>query len=126
MTPASLDIALQRNGDYQETWNLTNGDGTPLDLSSLTLELEVRPAGGSPILYSSAEETGSSTVSGIRIATPATDGDFQVTIRGADFADLDGEQEIVRLAWDLRIIQSNGIRSIYARGAFILEPGVTQ
>ena len=113
--PNSLDIMVPRNGHYQQDWQLLDNVGEPIDISDDALQLRVRAVAGQGSILASAA---------INPHDP-TNGIFTVTLSGADFDSVSGESEIVRLAYDLVHIFSDGKRDIAVRGQIILMPGVS-
>lgn len=124
MSAAYREIVQQRNGDEPFTLFLYDAEDSPIDLTGVTFNLQVRPAagdGGTAIVDATNSIDPAET--GI-IITDATGGQILITILGEDFAAVDGEFEDVRLAYDL-IATKDGIDTALMRGPFILQPGVT-
>lgn len=112
-------ISIPRNGHYQEQWqfNVRNVDDTawePMDLTDHTLNMDFRYVAGQGSVLASAS---------IAI-TDAVNGAMTITIDGSDFSDVDGESEIVTLAYDLADTYES-ITKIYPRGHALLIPGVS-
>jgi hypothetical protein len=115
MRTERLDLQVYRNADYHETWQLSDTDNLPIDLTNCTLELRVRAvAGQGPVLATAV----------ITINEPAF-GIFTVFIDGAAFSGQPGATEVVRLAYDLRLTYPGGFQHIPAAGQVLLTPGVT-
>ena len=113
---AYMDIEVPRNGDYSKTTQLVDDTGAPIDLTDSTMRLQVRRLpgdGGAPVA--------SATV----LIEPGNQGWFTETLRGADFAGVDGQYQAVRLAYDLRRVDQTGLITIERRGEIILVPGVS-
>ena len=114
---AYLDIEVQRNADYHATWRFRDKiTGEPLNVSSWLFSLQVRPvagASGPPIAYGSVD------------ITDALEGKVGVKIRGSDFAAVEGEMEIVRLAYDFIAKDRTDTKVVDVRGQIILIPGVS-
>jgi hypothetical protein len=114
---ADLNIEVPRNGDYFGGWQLHDRNtGDPLDITGWTLALRVRPIAGAGSVIASAEFLNREDAAGY----------FDVLLRGTAFSSVAGATEIVRLAYDFRAIDADGIRVIQTRGHIILMPGVTQ
>lgn len=115
VTPLSLSV--QWNEDFHEEMLLREDDGTPVDLTNFSVALQVRAAagaGGSALLTATVTEL-------------AETGYIQVHIAKASIAGVSNGQHVWRGAWDIRLTDSvTGYQSIWARGPFIIEPGVTQ
>lgn len=111
----NADINVPRNAHYFEEWRLLDTDGTGLDLTDQTLEMDCRAIAGSGPVIASA------TISVVE----ATEGRFTVDWDGADFDGVSVDTEIVRLAYDLLRTDSTGTPTIDARGHIVLLPGVT-
>jgi len=115
MRTSLLDIRVPRNADYFEGWQLNDNEGVALDLTGDTLALSIRAvAGQGPVLASAT----------INLFDPAN-GSFTVRIRGSDLSSIDGQSEVVTLAYDLRITYADGIQDVPVAGQIILTPGVT-
>ena len=113
-------IAIPRNGDYQQDWQFLarSHDGKswePIDLTGHVLSMGFSAVAGQGMMIASAE---------FDIYDPAN-GWATVTINGENFASVQGESEIVTLAYDLKDTDVDGIRQIYPRGHAILIPGVS-
>lgn len=108
---AELDIEVPRNGDYFQEWELADSDGVATDITGHVLELDIRALAGGPPLASADIEQVSTTR-------------FSVHINGPDLSGLDGETEIVRLAYGLRHTFPDGIVEVPVRGHVILTPEV--
>jgi hypothetical protein len=110
------DIAVQRNAEYLRNWSLVDGNRDPVDLTGSTFALDIKYAAGAP-----DPPLASGTVA---IEGDPVNGVISVHIDGADFAALPGDQEVVRLAYDLVATQA-GLKMVLARGALLLQPGVS-
>lgn len=125
MSAAYVPLVQQRNGAEPFTLFFVGPDDTPINLTGVTLTLQVRRAaglGGSAI--TTATNTGDVTITGI-VITDATGGQVMITILGTDFSAFDGVMEDVELAYDLRATKSGVPPTIIMRGPFLLQPGVT-
>lgn len=111
-----FDICVPRNGDYFRTWQMVDSTGAPIDLTGHALVLAVRAAAG---------DEGEPIAEATLTIEALPDGMFDVLLHGADFDDVDGPMEIVRLAYDLKRTDPTGIITIELRGAVILKPGVS-
>lgn len=113
--PNDLDILVPRNGDYRQDWRLTDNEGEPIDLTGCSVQLDVRYVAGQGSVLTSAT---------VDLHDPVN-GTFTLSILGDDLADLPGPTEIVRLAYDLRVVDADGGIQVFPRGQVILVPGVT-
>lgn len=118
-----MDIEVPRNGHYFQCWwmeamDIVDGEDVwrPLDITAWTFSLDVKASAGlegSPI--ASATFSGADSIAGT----------INVKLDGADFSDVDGKQEIVRLAYDCLAKDTDGIIMVQLRGQVILLPGVS-
>jgi len=115
MTPATFNIEVQRNGSYRKTWSFKAPDGTPVDLTGATYEMDIKHAAGDGTVLASFT---------VALEGLASAGQISVALDGSALAAVDGVNEIVRLAYDLLVTQS-GVKMILARGALLLTPGVS-
>jgi len=114
MRTERLDLRVYRHGMYHETWQLRDVDGNPLDITGCTMQLYFRAAAGQgPTLLTSTFD----------IYGPAY-GLFTVTFDGA-FPGVPGQSEVVRIAYDLRLTYSNGVRVVPVAGQLSIIPGVS-
>ena len=114
--PANMDIEVQRNGSYSQSWTfLDKNTREPLDLTGWTFKLDVkRNAGASEVIASAV-------IDQIDIA----DASINVTIPGSAFSAIEGAQETVTLAYDLLIRDSANLPVVQTRGNVYLTPGVS-
>ena len=122
-----LDVSfeLQRNDTYQEGWSLAAADGTPFDLTDCTLEADVcRVAGDNAPIVTIAEQS-SSNVTGLHVASPRTLGTWTMTLLGSEFAGVGSDQEVLKLSYDLRLVDGDGLSFVYARGTITITPECT-
>lgn len=117
MAVAQMDIELQRNASYVREWGFTDAGEppVPLDLTGAEFALDVKASAGDP-----DPPIASATFA----ILDAPGGIVQVSLSGADFAAVEGEQERVVLAYDCIATQDDTPIPI-ARGALILLPGVS-
>lgn len=117
-TPAYLPITVQWNEDYSAEYALTDAaTGDALDLSGCTVTMELRSAAG---------VTGAALASATISSSSLAEGVWGETISQATLEALAGDREVVRLAYDVLIVDPDGLKRIWRRGPFIIEPGVTQ
>lgn len=115
MRTERLDIRVPRNADYHEVWQLSDVDDAPIDLTTEALEMKVRSVAGQGAVVAEAQVEINDAAAGI----------FTVTISGSDFDEIDGEAEIVRLAYDLRMTSNDGVKTVPVAGQVILVPGAS-
>lgn len=133
--PATVDLRVNRNGDYGETWIVAenfDANGTAIgvqDLTGWTAELQVRLyglAGGPPLI---SLGTVTSPVQGIYFIEPSA-GQMEIRIDWAPSLEnlpSTGKAGFDRtFAYDLVLTDPAGVRSVYATGSFIVPPGVTR
>lgn len=114
VTPRNLKV--QWNEDYKAEWSFKDDNGQPIDLTGITLALQVRAArgaGGPPLL----------TATITKLSSP---GFVQVSIADTAIKAVSGGQYVWRGAYDLRATDVDGRHQVWAFGAFIIDPGVTQ
>lgn len=111
-----MDIEVPRNGDYVRRSQLVDDKGLPIDLTSNTMELEIRRLAG---------DGGIPVASGIITIEPGANGYFEELIRGSDLGPISGTYAVVRFAYDLRRNHPDGIKTVERRGHVLLVPGTT-
>lgn len=116
ITPAVLDLSCQDNEDWSTAggWGLFDAFDEPIDLTGVTFAMQVRPvqgATGAPLL----SWTGSGDATGL----------FHPFIPKGPIAIHAAGQSVRRLAYDLTLTKG-GVTTVYVRGAFTIEPGVTR
>lgn len=115
MRTERLDINVYRNADYQESWQINDDEGQPIDLTGCAVDMRIRAVAGQ----------------GLALATPsvtiadATHGVITILILGSSLASVPGQSEIVRLAYDLRLTYPDGVKAIPVEGQINLIPGAT-
>jgi hypothetical protein len=115
MRTERLDLRVCRNADYFEDWHISDVDGAPIALASITLDLKIRAAAGQ----------GAVLATGTINKYDAANGRFTVRISGSDLSAVAGAGEVVRLAYDLRATYPDGVKAIPVAGQIILTPGAT-
>lgn len=115
MSIAAFDIEVPRNGDFRRELAALDDAGVAIDLTGAVIELAVKLRAGDP-----DPPVASATVAPVDLPT----GVFEVHLSGDQFDAVPGVNEIVRLAYDLKVTQ-DGDDNILARGAIILSPGVS-
>jgi hypothetical protein len=119
MVVEQSDISLQRNTDYVRLYEIVTPDAegveTPVDLTGAALALDVKLRAGDadpPIASATITED------------DYTLGRVTVALDGSQFDAVEGVNETVRLAYDF-IATQDGNTYLLARGAIILDPGVS-
>lgn len=115
MRPERLDIRVPRNADYNETWEIHDIDDVPIDLTDCTLQMKIRRAAGNGTNLATASIS----------ITDAVNGLINIRITGASLAMVEGQNESVKLAYDLRLTYPDNVKFILSEGNVILTPGVT-
>ncbi len=110
-----LDISIHRNADYLQEWQFCDNDGTPIDISDISFSLKIRANSGQ----------GSVIASAIATKTDSENGKIQFKIFGSSFSSIQGQGEVVKLAYDVVMTYSDGIKFVPVEGHVILVPGVT-
>lgn len=113
-------IAIPRNGYYQQDWQIKARSfdlksWEPVDLTGHMLSLSFKKVAGQGSIISSAD---------LDVYDPAN-GWMTVTVDGSSFSSVDGQTEIVTLAYDLKDIDQDGVSHVYPRGHALLIPGVS-
>lgn len=115
--PAEMNIEVPRNGSYFQRWTFRDRlTREPLDISEWTFALDIKSAAGAP---------GSPVGSAIFSDVDGPGGGVNVRIDGADLSEVEGAQEIVRLAYDFLGRDEESVITVEARGQIILMPGVS-
>jgi hypothetical protein len=115
MAAAYLPLSVERNGVYVDTWQISDDNGAPIDLTSATLKMAFK--------YSAGEPDPPLALATLTVVEAAA-GKFTVYIPGPAFGAVPGVMDIVVLAYDLVIMRS-GTPIVYATGPLTLLPGVT-
>ena len=115
MSIANFDIEVPRNGDFRREFAIVDDVGAVIDLTGAVSELSVKLRAGDP-----DPPVASATITPVDLPN----GIIEVHLSGDQFAAVPGVNELVRLAYDLKVTQ-DGDDNILARGAIILSPGVS-
>lgn len=110
-----LDIEVPRNGSYFASWQITDYEHDPIDLTDYVFEMDARTMAGTGAIISSATIT----------LAGAVDGIINVQWDGSSFASVPLVTEIVTLAYDLKMAGADSVARIIARGQVVLFPGVS-
>jgi hypothetical protein len=115
-----VTIAIPRNGVYEQDWQFRarSVDGRtwePVDLTDHTLVMNFKRVAGQ----------GSSIASASFNIYDPTNGWATIRINGADFASVQGYNDIVTLAYDLKDVHPDGDAFVYPSGHVLLMPGVS-
>lgn len=116
--PAALNITLQRNEDYAATWAFRDGDDQPIDLSGMTIALQVRDK-LTQMLIAEA---------GIDV-TDAQQGEATIILRASEGSPLSAYGAAIQTAnlhYDLRLTDTDGVHLIVVAGLLILTRGETR
>lgn len=106
-----MSIQIDQNDDEILDVTVKKANGDAADLASCQLFFAMRPSKGSSIIVLQK-----STVDGIVISTPTTDGTAEITIDGADTADFETKYLDRDLVWQLDAIDSTNKRVTLATG----------
>lgn len=131
MSSNSVPLHLQRNEDYRATVTLTDSEGVALDLTGHTFDMKIKQAAGSPVTVLDLDTETDGAITGIKLLTPLTAGQIQITIKEADLdagittAAIGNTHGVTALAYDLLMTDPESIKRCIMRGPFKYEPGVT-
>ncbi len=115
MHPNHIDIAIHRNADYLQEWQFCDNQGQPINIDDIDFSMKVREnAGQGPVV-----------VTADVVRTDVINGRVQFKILGAAFSAIEGQTELVKLAYDIVMTYSDGIKFVPVEGHIILVPGVT-
>lgn len=117
LSPTYLPVELNRNGSWVRTILLYDLAGGAVDASAWAIAGAVRMAAGA---------AGAALATFTVDAVDADNGQYLLTLLGSDLDALDGAQETIRLAYDVRATRSGRPPEILMQGPVILNPGVTQ
>lgn len=132
--PATVNLTVQRNGDYAETWIVAEsfdeaGEAVnPQDLTGWSATMQVRLyglAGGSALISLATVET---AIQGIRFIEPSA-GQMEIRITDATLEALPAAGKAgadLLLSYDLVLSDPTEVESVYAAGVFTVKPGVTR
>jgi len=128
-------LRMQRNGDYHQTWTIRDTGATseehplgqPVDLTNYTFAMKIKAVAGASAVVLTVPQTPDPLETGIYIEDPPASGQITVTVKAEDMeaANLDNEQGVVVLAYDVLWTDADDITECIARGPFHYEPGVT-
>ena len=114
---AIMQIRVPRNAEYKQNWRFRHRiGGDALDITGWTFALDVKASSGA-----SGPPIASATFDNI----VAVEGSVDVTILGSDFSAVEGSQEVVRLAYDCLVEDSDGVVVAMVEGEVLLTPGVS-
>jgi len=117
-----LNIAVQRNEDYAQGWNITDDADLPIDLTGMGIALQVRDRLSNGTLIATAEID----------VTDAEAGQFDVILRCLDengaptpLGAYGNPIQPAELPYDLRITDADGVHLVLATGLVLLSRGKT-
>jgi len=126
---ARLDLSVHWTEDFMDAtgWGLSDpATGLPFDLTNYSIQMQVRRAAGAPnAALIDAEFTTDATITGVTIPNPTT-GFFFPQILAADLKAISGDQNIHRLAYDVRLGYPGIKHLVLLEGSFTILPGVSQ
>jgi len=115
MRTERLDIRVNRNADYNETWQIFDNEGVPINITNMDVDMYVRLASGVGSVIAEAVITKNEPEVGI----------FTILLSGDSFNELAVLSQVDRLAYDIRVTYSDGVRAVPVSGLILLTPGVT-
>ena len=136
MTPAREPLVARRNARFEEEWAFAEDDGTPIDLTGYTGEMQARLYGAQPGDPKIELGNVTSDVEGVWIREPSA-GVVAVRIDQATLAAIfdaligaslipDHEAgNAIPLVYDLRLTAPSGAEEVWMEGSFTIQPGVT-
>lgn len=125
---ALLNIAVKRNGVFRRIVNFTQNDGTPLDLTGWSAEMQVRSNIGGAVAVFTLTATPNANDSYIEI-TDAEAGEVEVFVSNDDLAlipEASDTSESVSYSYDIVLTDTAGDFMPFVGGGFTVIPGVTE
>lgn len=114
--PARLDIAIQRNEDYLQGWNLA-ADGAPIDITGWAFDLDIKSRTDNAYVI----QSGTITI------TDAEAGQFDLLIEAPGHA-LGNYGDLLhsyQLPYDLIATDIDGYRTALVAGYIIISRGIS-
>ncbi|MDB5733213.1 MAG: hypothetical protein JWQ03_3108 [Variovorax sp.] len=133
ITPGTLNLRAGRHVPFTYTMDFVGIDLTGADLQA---QVRLKPdTPGSPLI--DLPDGVLSGATGLRFLSVSTTDGIPTSIVTMFITEADMEDgakvpsavepgDDVTLSWDMQITPSGGVKSVYLRGAFIVEGGVTQ
>lgn len=108
--PGNYDITIQQNGDFDQTFQLKDANGTGINLAGSTVEAEIWTEGKKSKLVDF-------TVTMI----DASIGKFKITLTDTQTGSL-----LQSAYYDIRVTDASGVSYYWVRGQAILDIGYTE
>jgi hypothetical protein len=108
--PGNYDITIQQNGDFDQTFQLKDSNGTGINLAGSTVEAEIWTDGKKAKLVDF-------TVTMI----DASIGKFKITLTDTQTSSL-----LQSAYYDIRVTDAAGVSYYWVRGQAILDVGYTE
>jgi hypothetical protein len=115
--PARLDIAVQRNEAYQGTWNISDEDGVAINLTGMTVALQIREPTTQTLVQAGTIEVTDAAAGEITVTIDATGGNAL-----HDYGDVLFTYE---LPYDLLLTDADDIPTALVAGYVIVSRGIT-
>lgn len=114
---AMIAIRVPRNADFTSSLTLVDKlTGDPIDITGWTFALHIK----------SSASPDSPTLSIANFSNiDGENGSMDMIIRGESLSGVPGEQEVVRLAYDLLGRDEEGVTALTIEGEILLTPGVS-
>jgi hypothetical protein len=115
--PARLDIAVQRNEAYTGTWTISDDDGVAIDLTGMTLAMQIRQGTTQTLVQAATIEVTDAAAGEITVTVDASSGTGLHTYGDALFT--------YELPYDLLLIDTDAVPTALVAGYVILSRGIS-
>lgn len=115
--PAHLDIFLQRNEDWSRTLTITDDVDAPIDLTGMTVAMQVRDKLAQALVAQAAVEI-----------TDAENGEVELTLlghEGTPLSEYGVSIQVANLPYDILLTDSDGYSTALIAGNVVLSRGET-
>lgn len=116
---ARLDILLQRNEDWARSWLVRDGTGQPVDLTGFTVEMQAKRR----------LDNAATVASGVCTVGNPGGGQFTTILRASEghvLSTFGNALQVSNLPYDIRLVDSDGYKTVLVSGVIILTRGVTR
>jgi len=112
ITPVTYNIHVYKSRDFDVTFTLTDSNDDPIDLSSSTIEAQIRKS----------KDTNSDLITDLTVTeTDLVNGEFKLSLTDTETADF----EIGEGFYDVCITDASGISYTYIEGSVSFHESVT-
>lgn len=126
--PSTVNLRADRHADLLVTF-LFEDDGTPVDLSGCTIDVQIRNYADAPgAALVDLATVGSSTEEGVFVSD-AVNGEVALLVKRATHEAFPANYDPAgprRFAWDLRVTYPDGLSEIFLTGRYTLYAGVVR